>query len=742
MRDVRQKAVNKWFMFPDMLENTGFRFGGYFTRDDITQMRGFFPVGQNIKFTDSNTPTVRNGFEMVGAEISGVYPVKRAWRFELRDGTEIEMKTYADKVLYRIDGLMDDFSVLKEGFTSGLEFCFAIIAKSSEIPSGILFCNGVEDWQKWTGEHTTYVSDDGSNIITVADKLSEPAKLKSGRIFEGSYSKFSAITNGSFRITINGSDYNIDGINFTTGGGVSSMADVASKIQAAIRTATSGTETVSYDSAELALTITTNDGSSSAITVATTSTGTIGTDISGTVAGNTYLRLTALNVASVYDRQVYKFATSGNIMINSETINYTGVNGYTFTGCSAVPTTPTVGDIIVNEPVNANLTDFKSSVGMAHDGRIHARLETKKSVSNYSKLDDPTDWTTGATDGDGGGKELEQGGPITAYGRDESLLYIFKKRMIKTLQYVANTDRIDVPKYGTLKPGDDKSTTVGAIGQKSTFHSPNGVLFVTEDKELLHLTRAENIDYPQLISISDPIRPTFQEGNHDEASGIVYDSKVWYAYKQDNNSSYNDTVIVYDLIKQVWYPPIVGWNVSDWTVINNELHWHSSTTPNTYKMISDKTDNSLGFSTTLRSWAETFGEPHLQKKAGYCYLEIYMPENAEITATILYDEDGYSGQEEYALRANSDIGNKFNSEEYNPFGANAFGYEKFGSNANISGLKKYRYLLELKKNIEFFNISLQLSSDKAGMNYEMVRFGWYLEDLLSMPAYKYLKSTT
>ena len=612
--EVRKKEINKFFIFPDLLP--GGKMGGFHTRDDITQMRGFYPIGQNMKMTDSRTMTNRDGFQLVGTtEGTAVTPIKRAWVFERRDGVQIEMRAYDTKLEARVVGVMTDFELLKGGFTAALEFAYGVISGSSLTTSFVQYCNGTDDIQRWTGVYGMYASDNGSNTITI----------------EGS----------------------------------TSLADLG-------------------------------------------------------------------------------FTATGTIIIGEAEITYTGLSSQTFTGCSAVPSSPTVGDIIFQSPITTGFTaELNYQVGIAHDGRMHGRNDEndRQSVALYSKLDDPFNWTTGAIDGDGGAKEIEQGGPITAFGKFGKTLLIFKRRLIKTLEFVSNSNRIDVPKYNTLKPADDKSTTVGAIGQKSTFHGPNAVYFVTDDKELLELNFNANITFPELISISDAIRPTFQAGVHDDAAGIVYESKVFYAYKQDENSSYNDTVIVFDLVRREWWPPIVGWNVSDWTITNGKLHWHSATGPNTYEVITQKTDAGEGFTSTLRTWSEHFDFPYLQKTAGYVYLEIYMTEGTEVTAAILYDEDGYSGQETYILRADEDTNMKFNANEYNPFGFSAFGTQRFGSNPDVSGAKKYRYLLELKGNIEFYTIALQLSSDQVGAIFEPVRFGWFLKDMYLLPAKRYLKNT-
>lgn len=612
MINQRKKQVNQWYIYPNSLQ--GGRFLGYYTKDDPTQIKGVFPIGQNIKFTENQTPTVRDGIEKIDlAEISPL-PVKKAWVFERRDGKQIEMKVIDDGVYFRVDTVMSDFNLLKDGYSSSDEWTYAIISEAGDVNSRLSYCNGLDDWEKWTGV----------------------------------YGLLDSFDNVAHTLTLKGS-VNLSDLGFTA---------------------------------------------------------------------------------------------TGSFNFNGVAVSYTGLSTTSFTGCGDMAAFLAVeDDIIVQQPIAMTGSSVvKSSLAIAHDGRIHARSEAKRSVGHYSKIDNPDDWTTGSTDGDGGAKELEQGGPITAYAHDEKQLYMFKSRMIKTLEYIGTGSRIDVPKYGTLKPTDDKSITVGALGSKSTFHAPNGIIFTTPDKQLVFLKREQSIDYPQILDISDQIKPTFQRGVHDEAAGIVFNSYVFYAYKQDTRSSFNDTVLVYDLIRNIWHTPIIGWNVSDWTIVNGELHFHSSINSDTYKVIIDKTDEGEAFTTALRTWSEDFGAPQFQKYASYVLVEIYQQENSEIKLDVLYDEDGFTGQESFNL-AGTDTNNKFNSIAYNPFGLNPFGTERFGSNADVFGMKKYRYLLELKKNIEFYNISIQLSTEKAGINYELLRFGYLLDSILELPNYKLLKGT-
>lgn len=103
-----------------------------------------------------------------------------------------------------------------------------------------------------------------------------PAYMTGGNSAEGNYLLWLGTSDGSVRFTINGVVRNVTGINFTTG--VTSMNDVASKIQAALRALTGSTETVVWSTNHFVVT-SVDTSSSSQVSVASATGG--GTDISG-----------------------------------------------------------------------------------------------------------------------------------------------------------------------------------------------------------------------------------------------------------------------------------------------------------------------------------------------------------------------------------------------------------------------------------------------------------------------------
>jgi hypothetical protein len=436
------------------------------------------------------------------------------------------------------------------------------------------------------------------------------------------------------------------------------------------------------------------------------------------------------------------------VTIGGQEFSYTGGEGTaTLTGVSPDPTAVAVaGALAVQTPraVSA-LSSYKGQVAMAHDGRLHARLETKKSVWDYSKLDNPDDFTAGSLDGDGGSKDVEFGGPIVAFAKINQMAIAAKGGILKALTFQQFGDRVDSPFYQTLTPADDKGSTLGAIGQRSTFSTPKGVVMVTPDKRMLLLTGVTQNFQPEYLVLSDPIQPLFAAGDHSDACGICFDNTIWYSFKSSADAPGNDTTIVGNMARQSvdsegqvlpvqWDMPYVGWGANDWTVVtdassgNKELHFHSSSNSATYRVIQSRTDNTAGFTSIARTWANDFGSPHLMKRIDYLYVEAKMSENTDLNVALLFDEDGVTQQTEVVLDGNN-AQYIFDDTVYNPFGASAFGSQKFGSNEPPSGTPKYRWYIELPGNTYFFNVSVQFSVDGEGQQCQVVRYAMRLAEV-------------
>ena len=109
-----------------------------------------------------------------------------------------------------------------------------------------------------------------------------------------------------------------------------------------------------------------------------------------------------------------------------------------------------------------------------------------------------------------------------------------------------------------------------------------------------------------------------------------------------------------------------------------------------------------------------------------------MKESSEVLISLLYEENGITGTKEFTVDGTL-TQHRYTQLVYNPFGASSFGSQKFGSNPENDELSIYRFYLELNPNIWFWNLSLQLSSEKAGNDFELVRFGYHIKEVERQP---------
>lgn len=680
----------RWWLFPDQLPNGEFR--GYENRLDATKVRGAFVLGQNVKFRDSAQPTLREGYDPLGTEASNAYPVDRAWVFTTREGDVYELKAYNGGLYYWLRGTSTDFTLLKSGYTAGNEFGYANIGESGGA-FHTMFCNGVEAWAEFNGAYAT-VASVTANTIT-----------KAGTVWNALAVPF--YTTGS--VNIGGVDYA-----YTGGAGTTTLTGVTPDPSAGGVVA--GNLAVQCPRAPTFRVFL-------PFKAAASGPFTVGETVTGGTSGKT--------------ATVQRVAEDGTyIVVTSPSGNFTA--GETLTGGSSGKTG------VLNFSIDNTLGPPLASVIASHLSRMHCWSAVKRSVWAFSMLDDPYCWTVFSDDTTGGRKDIDFGGAGTAFGRLNQTIIGYKDRGLTTLQFVQTGQRTDVPVYNQIIQSDDKGTTVGAVGQKSTFTSPYGMVSVTTDDKMIILTGISANNQPDFTIISDPIQPTFTRGDHSNGSGVCVDGVIWYSYKASTDSGSNDAVLTGDLRRRSvdaygnliplrWDVPFVGWQPADWTAVpstggGSDVHWHSSLNSNSYEVLGDqKVDNGGSFTALVRTWAESFGDAAVRKTIDRVFVEILLRENSIVNATLLYDDNGFTSQLTKVL-SGAETQYRFGSTTFNPFGATPFGAERFGSNGEMDDRQRYRFYFELTNAPWFFNLSLSLESDTENSDFELIRWGVHVSD--------------
>ena len=313
------------------------------------------------------------------------------------------------------------------------------------------------------------------------------------------------------------------------------------------------------------------------------------------------------------------------------------------------------------------------------------------------------------------------GGAVTGMALDENSIYIFKRSAIWRATLTDTIYTLTI-----LKPVDDKAQTTGAVNNKSIFTGHNAVYFITPDNQIMSLQRVEQVDYPQIVPISDIIQTTVNGINADDSAGIVFRDKAYFSIKADTDVSFNNTVLTRNINENIWDSPVVGWSPSDFTIYDDgtseELYLANATSPNVYKVGNSGIDDIYEVVANWRSKQYSFDMPQQQKEIVDLFVEGYISQNTTLNISLLLDEDGYTGSYTTTI-VGTDDDLVYDSTSYNRFGLSSFGTERFGSNDDQTGNKKFRvYLTEMRAD-PFYNMQLEFASDGEAQNWEIISYG-------------------
>lgn len=383
----------------------------------------------------------------------------------------------------------------------------------------------------------------------------------------------------------------------------------------------------------------------------------------------------------------------------------------------------TVGQEVF-ESVQEYTTRPRGNIYIVFDNRLFiAGIVGGEQTVWFSKYGDPLTWAntliSASTLINPGIFNLgEGGGAVAGMTMDEESLYILKRSIIYK---VGITDQA----YSILplKTFDGKSQTVGATHSNSVFAGGNGIFFITPDNQILFLERVAQIDYPQLTPISNIIKNTILESNFDESSGIVFRDKAYFSFKSSNNVSTNDTVLVYNIKEKTWDSPVVGWNVQDWAVYNDgtgeKLYFSSAISYNISKVTGTPLDGIFDVKANWRSKKYSFGATSELKEIKGLFIEGYISENTDLKISAILDDGAQVISTDLKGTETTYL---YDTSSYNVFGFSSFGTERFGSNENISGKKRFRvYLTQFRAN-PFYSIQLEFASEGENQAWEILGY--------------------
>lgn len=413
------------------------------------------------------------------------------------------------------------------------------------------------------------------------------------------------------------------------------------------------------------------------------------------------------------------------IIINGVTYTYTGgETTATLTGVTPNPTLVTInpGDLAVqaittkaNVPASGYLADLIAVLNnQVWYGWTKSRQVYKSAVNDF------TDFNISSPRLVGEGAVLTLDGTPTGFVVQEESMYISagKDQWYKS-DFVLSSDlqneSLTVIRLKTTAQEAAKSQNL--IGKIK-----NSVVYISNEPTLDTLGRIENVDTPQSVPLSDPIKPNFDSYDFTDGDIKYFKNNLYIAVPAES------LVLIFNIQKGYWEPPQVL-PIRRFAVIGGELYGHSNAIPETYKLFDGLNDRSTDddggnpINAIAKFSYQTFGSRVKLKSFDEFFTEGYIATSTNLTLTLNYDYEGYTSITEHAILGNNTNITFQSANNSNNLGSQPLGSQPLGTTQDeITDLAKFRKIHETLRT-DFFEIQVQYSTNELSQQWQILAYG-------------------
>jgi len=418
-----------------------------------------------------------------------------------------------------------------------------------------------------------------------------------------------------------------------------------------------------------------------------------------------------------------RFFSTGTreLIINGVTYTYTGgETTTTLSGVSPSPIAEALGSIVIQNvitTVNTPGVTFNNDIIAVSRNQVYI-ADTQRRDVFISRNSSYTDFTFGSPRLSGQGAVLTLDSAPQAFSIQEDVVYVsgaqndwYQTKF--TLASDLSREELTIVK---LKTGPGQ----GALGQSAVAKTKNSIIYISNELSITTLGRIENLETPQSLPISDPIKSEIKLYSITTTPDIKYfQNNTYFTFPSSG------MVLIFDHERGFWQPPQIL-PISKWSIINNELYGHSASTAETYKVFVSGVYNDNGNPTrAIAAFAyRSYGRRDWQKCHDEWLTEGYISPNTVLTLGLNYDYGGHT------TVVSKDIDGSNLNFLYTPIfdaslGKNPLGSQPIGSYVDtaISSLPKFRIVHEIGNIADYYEIQSFYETNDLDYQWEIVAGG-------------------
>lgn len=418
------------------------------------------------------------------------------------------------------------------------------------------------------------------------------------------------------------------------------------------------------------------------------------------------------------------FSSSGSITFkDGTTVTYSGLSGMTFTGCSALPTTPTVGDGIAEAVDTTTLsTQPKGRIFAKYQGRLVIVLHASPTLVHLSVVGDGTDFTTTGVSGRIILNVIDGDGAITNVQSFKKRLIVFKEGGIIPVQII----QVDATTLrSTIEPLVEYPN-VGPTNPQQVFVGLDEIYWISDaEKDIKKLSKVKSDTDLDLKAerLTEDIRNTLDDFDLSN-SRLIVNKRNLYISAQSSDTF--DTTIQYDVDKKTFYIHNNPFR-SFWLDSSNDLHATDTNEIQSYLMNSGLDANSGDVSYLWKSGRLNMGTNYYKKSTNTMAIFGRMTKSSEFTTQLDYN-NGSLTSFDFILKgdgsSNDDGTYMFLVDPAAAYGNFPYGLKPYGGEVTGTSLQYFLAFKTLPKNFRPYDVFASFAAQGSFNHVKILSFAF------------------
>lgn len=411
---------------------------------------------------------------------------------------------------------------------------------------------------------------------------------------------------------------------------------------------------------------------------------------------------------------------------------------YTYTGGAGTLTLTGIADttgLIAGDTLVQKIVTQSNKPAASHTNDTIINFENQIVIGSFddnevfiSKNTDYTAYTYSAPRIAGEGALLTLDGPSGGFGilSDNLLAFagrhsIFKAKYTQITVGTTLTEALTVKK---LKSGIDQA----AQSPDCIVPIGNALAYLSYEPALRMLDQPESIEGPQLRTLSNPIKPDFDDETWTNAQGLWYKNAFYLSAPPSSKLYILEFVEDADgNVRRYWQPPQIL-PIRSLAVISNVLHIHSNSVAETYKMFDgfsdvNSTDDKIPINAIAKMAYRNFKDRAAMKNFDEFLVEGELsPSTTDLILTIDYDFGGHIQSIERTIDGSDDtimLENLLGSS----LGVDPLGQQPLGGSSEVpSDSRKFRVIFEIARE-DFNEMQVSFETNEVDRFWSIISHG-------------------